>query len=516
MQQEQPEPLRGTWVFSKLLDHLVAADHLSLVPSHLKVASSSISRLPSAMKSFLIFCLVVLQAGAATYYVDSHATGTNNGSSWANAWKVLPTGNVKPGDTVWISGGPSGSTRTYVVPSIGYWNPPSGTASAWITYKIGQDAQHNGTAVITAGKYQFLSGPRYFTVSGDAGDGGMHIKLSGFDGHEVFSNINAYHLEFIDGSAGIGAIGSVNGNQVEINNCFFNVTDLTADRALYIQFTGSVPSDNKIHHNKILIPHIGPGIGADGIQGGGTGYSITYNHIEGYNAKYTGGQHQDGFQSLGSGTAEIANNDFLNISNYAIYGDAYYDGFDSVNVHDNLVRFTDKNLNTGSPGGIIFGTDGGYAGKSPCTFNNVSIVHNLVVDYYWTPVQNINAGIALNNGTNHPTVFTGCAVTDNAMVNGTTTVSASGNTTSTIKNNTALTATQAATYFAKYLPYGADNNYSPFFSGTPPVVTPPIVVPPVVTPPVVVPPANATINVTVKLVIDPVSNAVLSVSAATQ
>lgn len=438
---------------------------------------------------YLLFLALVLQLSASTLYIDSSASGKNDGSSWANAWKTLDPVQASPGDTVYISGGPTGSTRTYNVPAVGYWNFPSGSASAWITYKIGQDAMHNGTATFSSGLYQLISGPRYFTFSGDAGDGQQHFRMTNFAGKQVFSNVNFFHLEYLDGASGIGSVGSVSGNQIEINNCFFNITDLTADRALYVQFTGSVPSDNKIHHNTFLVPHIGPGIGADCIQGGGSGYSITYNHIEGYNAKYTGGQHQDGFQSLGSTNAEIANNDFLNISNYAIYGDAYYAGFDSINVHDNLVRFTDKNLNTGSPGGIIFGTDGGYAGTSPCTFNKVSIVHNLVVDYFWTPVQNINAGIALNNGTNHATVFSGCVVTDNLMVNGTTTVSASGNTTSTIKNNTAQTAAQATAYFKKYVPYGVDNDYSPFFSGVPPVVVPPVVVPPVV-----VPPSNAKIT----------------------
>lgn len=442
------------------------------------------------MKYIATLLALACQLSAATFYLDSGAGGTKDGSSWQNAWTDLPSVKASPGDTVYISGGPAGQVRNYAVPAVGYWNLPPGTASSWITYKIGQDAQHNGTAIFNAGLYQLISGPRYFTFSGNAGDGAMHFKLAGFDKHEVFSNINFFHFEYIDGGTGIGAIGSVSGNQVEINNCFFNVTDLTADRALYVQFAGSSPTDNKIHHNTILIPHIGPGIGADGIQGGGTGYSITYNHIEGYNAAYTGGQHQDGFQSLGSGNAEIGNNDFLNISNYAIYGDAYYAGFDTINVHDNTVRFTDKVLNTGSPGGIIFGTDGGYAGTSPCTFNKVSIIHNLVVDYFWTPVQNINAGIALNNGTKNATVFTGCVVTDNLMVNGTTTVSSSGNTTSKIANNTAMTAAQAAGYFKKYVPYGADNDYSPFFSGTPPVVVPPVVVPPVVVPPVVVPPTN--------------------------
>lgn len=51
----------------------------------------------------------------------------------------------------------------------------------------------------------------------------------------------------------------------------------------------------------------------------------------------------------------------------------------------------------------------------------------------------------------------------------------------------------------------------------PPVVVPPIIVPPVVVPPVVIPPSSTPpITVTVKVIIDPTSSKVLSVSAATQ
>src|SRR5258708_28991348 len=90
---------------------------------------------------FLITLSVQVQAYCATWYVDSAATGTHNGTSWANAWTALSqiTG-VGASDIVYISGGPSGSTQSYTAPSGG-WSPSPAT------YQIGQDALHNGTAL---------------------------------------------------------------------------------------------------------------------------------------------------------------------------------------------------------------------------------------------------------------------------------------------------------------------------------------------------------------------------------
>ena len=61
------------------------------------------------MLIFLLLTLAVL-AQAATKYVKWNAAGTNDGSSWTNAWTSLRNGanSATTGDEVWVAG-----TNTY-------------------------------------------------------------------------------------------------------------------------------------------------------------------------------------------------------------------------------------------------------------------------------------------------------------------------------------------------------------------------------------------------------------------
>ena len=125
-----------------------------------------------------MFCLLLSSANAATWYVDNTATGSHNGSSWANAWTgISQISGVSAGDTVYISGGPDWLSRRLIAcPALGL--PTGGTASAPITYQIGQDSAHNGTAIFS-GSGNWLGGVlQNVVISGDAGDGQMHFSIA--------------------------------------------------------------------------------------------------------------------------------------------------------------------------------------------------------------------------------------------------------------------------------------------------------------------------------------------------
>jgi hypothetical protein len=54
--------------------------------------------------SFLVV-LLSLTSGAATYYVDKAASGSANGTSWADAWTALSNAVYTTGDTIYVRGG---------------------------------------------------------------------------------------------------------------------------------------------------------------------------------------------------------------------------------------------------------------------------------------------------------------------------------------------------------------------------------------------------------------------------
>ena len=100
------------------------------------------------MYVYLLLCIgLTIPAYASNYYVDKDAGGSNNGSSWTNAWESFSDINwsvIGPGDIVYISGGPSGKTYTSGL-SIG----ASGTSGSPVTITKGIDANHNGNVILS-------------------------------------------------------------------------------------------------------------------------------------------------------------------------------------------------------------------------------------------------------------------------------------------------------------------------------------------------------------------------------
>ena len=87
-------------------------------------------------------------AHAGDWYVDNAASGANNGTSWANAWRspasvVWGSSGVKAGDTLYLSGGSTSKIYTETW-SVG----ASGTASNPIRIAIDAgNPSHNGLAI---------------------------------------------------------------------------------------------------------------------------------------------------------------------------------------------------------------------------------------------------------------------------------------------------------------------------------------------------------------------------------
>ena len=97
-----------------------------------------------------VFSGFLFSAFGTNFYIDNNANGSNNGTSWVNAWESFSSinwGSIQPGDIIFISGGTS--SKTY---NSGLTVNASGSSGSPITITKGIDSGHNGE-VILQGSY---------------------------------------------------------------------------------------------------------------------------------------------------------------------------------------------------------------------------------------------------------------------------------------------------------------------------------------------------------------------------
>jgi len=348
---------------------------------------------------------------AASRYLDSAAQGASNGTSWGNAWTSFSQiSGLSAGDTVFISGGAAGSSKTYTVTTV---TPIAGSPGNPITYKIGQEPGHNGTAIFNTTGGAFVNIPNVI-VSGDAGDNQMHFVF-GSGGRPLDSNGDNIRISYVNcGNRQYGFFNN-GGTNITIDHIYFRKINGGEDRFAYLNLRGNSWDVNKVHDCTIELIRSESGEGDEGRQGSSSGLSIYNNKFIGYTGSYTNGQHQDAWQQLAGEYVKIYNNYFQDIANYPIFADAYFGGFNHLWIYNNVVVITSAAIQKSAPPqGIVVGPDSGVyrnIGYWP-SFNDIMIANNTIADFGGHPC------IMLGNDPGQSSVFADCVVFNNICVNG--------------------------------------------------------------------------------------------------
>jgi hypothetical protein len=308
---------------------------------------------------------LVLPASAAVWYVDKDATGSNNGTSWANAWRtfasvVWGTSGVKAGDTLYISGG--STTKTY---TEGLVVGASGSAGSVIRIAIdAANPSHNGVVVFNGVAISMAR--NYIWLDGNVG-GTPHLAINNVAGDCVTAgSTTGVEISYVSSTncSGFANVGSA--SNARIRNCaisgsygvrtFYALGSGTWDRIqIYSNFVGRVVSSTG---------------GPDGFWAG-NGVSIWANTFRvDSTTSATSDEHPDSVQVNGD-FIKIYRNDFINVGD-SIIDVGGYSGRDSVYVFNNVIRIT-QDVDS-YPEFFRF-----YNG-TPAYVNNIKIINNTFVD----------------------------------------------------------------------------------------------------------------------------------------
>ena len=417
-----------------------------------------------------IFGLIALHANAATWYIDNAATkGANNGTSWANAWTSFGSipASLSPGDIVYISGGTSGQTySSEQFPHIG-----GGVQGNPITFKVGQDAGHNGVVTIDRGtlasNYEWIfANPNrpisWITIDGSY-NGTSHLSITNW--------ANLCYLD--DGATGIVLryITTLS-CQLRAYGCDYMEYDhLTIGPSLGINrnIVGLGSGDiagyttNSIHDCTIFAYYIH---GANSQGGNGDDFIGDVQCVHIYNNNFIGvltnsypiNQHQDGIQT-GYDYVFVDSNYFENCANYCVFANQQGGGGNWIIVN-NVINYSDSVLTSQPTCGIAFGSNtgsgaihdmlianntcwgGGTGIGDGCpnnTFSNVNIANNLCYR------QATGSGINISSAPAGVTLR--CNKTDTTLT--------PANTQAPANNNTPLLINPSGSYPS--VQYGSDN-----------------------------------------------------------
>jgi hypothetical protein len=289
-------------------------------------------------------------AAKRSWYVDPGASsGAKNGTSWTNAWTSpasIQWARVRPGDTVYLSGGANKRTYTGTM-RIG----ATGAPGRPITLAASPDDGHNGTVI-----FDFAGLSPSATAAGITVDGNYTTISGAVAGANHLRIINLFNTSSGTSSAGVFCAGHVG---IRINHVTFSNdnnpihctgatrTAITNNRFIRVRgdaaiglagskggFGASVVSGNYVE----TVTQRGGYNGPDGIQNG-SGVTIANNRFRQVVLDITtSGQHPDSIQNQGDNT-KVYGNTFTNVGDSNFDFDTFADRAPhDIRIYNNVFR----------------------------------------------------------------------------------------------------------------------------------------------------------------------------------
>ena len=356
-------------------------------------ASSSKRTVVNQMRFFLAFLLLVSPVFSANWYVRKGASGSNNGTSWTNAWNELSSINsssVACGDTVWLAGGTYTTNLTVsknctsssqlTIQSVLSSDSVPTSAAGYTAAVLNQVVVQDASFVTSSGAYITISGRH--GIIGTEGTFGIVIQCSTncdtitVTSSGATSNITLTEMELYGPpcvTSGGNGEGSCAGDTHGVDHGPYASTNLTIDHMWMHRF------------GEIVRPYQW------------TNYVVQYCDLD--TTRETPDEHEDIMYAANPSSGTMRYNVIWGSPNDGIFFDF---GGNSLTFYGNVVFHSGGGILTFKPG---------YSGNSLIMYNNTFSSDETFGDYIcpnncpWIDLSGVDSGgatsVAENNIFDH-------------------------------------------------------------------------------------------------------------------